>query len=80
MYGVTSEQSLELLPIIESLEKIYDGVIFFKMNAEDNKEFCKDNSIFALPATIYYKNGKKFDSIVGFCYSGIKANLDQISF
>jgi len=53
-------------PVIEELEKSYNGKIkFYKMNVEDNKKTPVKFRIRSIPTLILFKNGKVVDQIIG---------------
>jgi len=53
-------------PVIEELEKNYNGKIkFYKMNVEDNKKTPVKFRIRSIPTLILFKDGRVVDQIIG---------------
>ena len=53
-------------PVIEELEKSYNGKIkFYKMNVEDNKKTPVKFRIRSIPTLILFKGGKVVEQIIG---------------
>lgn len=55
-----------LTPIIEELaEELGDTVQFCKLNVDENQEIARDFSIRAIPALLFFRDGKKVGDLVG---------------
>ncbi len=53
-------------PIVEELAKTYAGQIkITKMNVDDNQQTASMYGIQSIPTLMLFKDGKKFDTIVG---------------
>lgn len=54
-------------PVLEELSETYtDKVTFLKLNVDENQNTPQTYSVFSIPTTILYKNGKEVGRQVGF--------------
>ncbi|MCD6147714.1 MAG: thioredoxin [Thermoplasmata archaeon] len=56
---------LLLTPIIEELEKEMEGVVFAKLNVDDNQEIAREFGIMSIPTLMIFKRGEMADMVVG---------------
>jgi thioredoxin 1 len=57
---------LIIAPIVEELAKDYAGkVVFGKLNVDENKATTMRYGITAIPALLFFKNGKLVDQVLG---------------
>ena len=55
-----------LAPILEDLEKKYDGKVkAVKINVDDEESLAVKLGIISVPTVVFYKNGKTVASVVG---------------
>ena len=53
-------------PIIEELSRDYvGGIVFGKLNVDDNREVSMKYNITSIPTLLVFKNGKLVDTIIG---------------
>ncbi len=56
----------KLSPVLDEIAQNYDGKLkIVKVNADENKETVKDNSISGLPTLLVFKDGKAVERMVG---------------
>lgn len=53
-------------PVVEQLSEEMDGVSFFKVDVDDNKETAAKFGIMSIPTMIVQKDGQVVDTIVGY--------------
>jgi len=56
---------LLLTPIIEELEKEMEGVVFAKLNVDENQEIAREFGIMSIPTLMIFKRGEMADMVVG---------------
>jgi thioredoxin 1 len=55
-----------MLPIMEELEKEYDGKMkFMKINVDENQDVSGQFNVMSIPTFIFFKNGKAVSSFIG---------------
>lgn len=55
-----------LAPIIDEIEKEYDGKIKVgNINALENQELCSEHNVMTVPTLLFFKNGKVVKTIIG---------------
>lgn len=55
-----------LAPILEDLEKKYDGKVkAVKINVDDEEHLAVKLGVISVPTVVFYKNGKTVASLVG---------------
>ena len=53
-------------PVIEKLAKDYDGKVkFCKLNVDENQQTAAKYGIMSIPTLLFFKNGKRADTVVG---------------
>lgn len=56
----------KLSPVLDEIAENYnDKIKVVKVNADENKEIMKDNSISGLPTLLIFKDGKAVERMVG---------------
>jgi thioredoxin 1 len=55
-----------LAPIFLKLEKKYVNVKFVKINVDENQELSSKFNITSIPTVLFFKEGKKTSSFIGF--------------
>ncbi len=56
----------KLSPVLDEIAEQYNGKLkVVKVNADDNKEIVKENSISGLPTLLVFKNGQAVERMVG---------------
>lgn len=56
-----------LTPVIEELEKEYNGKVkFLKVNVDNNPQVSEMYRISSIPTVMVFKNGETIDKMVGF--------------
>ena len=70
----------EMSPRLRRLSKIYNGKIAFgKLNIQNNKEVASQYHIIGIPHLVFFKNGKRINSIVGVKSTGdLKDTIDAL--
>lgn len=56
---------MQLMPIIEALEKEFPGVCFYRLDVEEYKGIANEYNVRAIPFLLFLKDGKKVDEMVG---------------
>ena len=46
-------------PILEQADKEHDGVEFYKVNVDNNRELAQESGVSGIPTLILYKDGKE---------------------
>ena len=55
-----------ITPIIEELDKDYDGVIeFYKLNIDESQDIASRYNIMSIPTVIIFKDGEVCEAIAG---------------
>ncbi|MBR3280324.1 MAG: thioredoxin family protein [Clostridia bacterium] len=54
-----------LSPILTELDKKYDDLQVYKLNADESENFLTLNNILSIPTLIFYKDGEEKERIVG---------------
>ena len=54
-----------LSPILAELDKKYNDLEIYKLNADESENFTTLNNITSIPTLIFYKDGEEKDRIVG---------------
>lgn len=62
-----------LAPILVELEKKYNEVEFYKVDADEAEEFLLLNNVTSIPTLLFYKDGQEVERIVGL------ESIDKIS-
>lgn len=56
----------KLSPVLDEIAEQYNGKLkIVKVNADENKEVVKENSISGLPTLLVFKNGQAVERMVG---------------
>ncbi len=56
----------KLSPVLDEIAEQYNGKLkIVKINADENKEVVKENSISGLPTLLVFKNGQAVERMVG---------------
>jgi len=55
-----------ITPIIEELEKDYDGkIVFRKVNTDESPDVASRFNVMSIPTLIMFKNGQVADTVIG---------------
>ncbi|MFH1675389.1 MAG: thioredoxin [bacterium] len=55
-----------ITPIVEELQKDYDGkIIFFKVNTDENADVASKYNVMSIPTLLMFKAGDVADTVVG---------------
>ncbi|KAJ3687132.1 hypothetical protein LUZ61_016296 [Rhynchospora tenuis] len=63
-----------MAPIFEALSKQFPGVVFLKVDVDEQKEVAQEYKVTAMPTFAFVKDGVKFDELVG----ADKGKLEQM--
>jgi thioredoxin 1 len=55
-----------LSPVIEELSNEMEGIVFAKVNVDENPLIAQENKVASIPTLVIYKNGKPIETMVGF--------------
>ncbi|CDS10623.1 hypothetical protein LRAMOSA11109 [Lichtheimia ramosa] len=66
-------------PIFEELAHKYPGVRFYKVDVDDVADVSQEVGIRAMPTFILYKNGEKFDEVVGADPNRLKDAISRLN-
>lgn len=55
-----------LSPVIEELSNEMEGIIFAKINVDENPLIAQEAKVASIPTLVMYKNGKPIQTMVGF--------------
>ena len=70
---------LHLTPILDKVEKDMEGVLIGKVNVEEEQALAAKYNISAIPALLFFKDGKVVDRMTGIqAESTIKATLESL--
>ena len=76
-WSQTCEPCKELLPILESLDKIYgEKIKFCEIDTKKATRLAIKEKILGLPAIVVYKNGKKIDEVIK--EDATKENIEEM--
>ncbi|WP_459129252.1 thioredoxin family protein [Guggenheimella bovis] len=65
IYGSTCEPCKALAKTLEELEFDYPFINIFKINSDQNREFCKKQRILGVPTIFFMKDGKMLEREMG---------------
>ena len=56
----------KLTPVLDEISETYNGKVkVVKVNADENKDIMKDNSVSGLPTLLVFKDGEAVERMVG---------------
>lgn len=55
-----------LSPVVDQVAEESEGIVFGKVNVDEEKELASRYGIMSIPALVLFKDGKAVDSMVGF--------------
>ena len=65
VYADWCEPCQMLTPILNELDKKYDDLQIYKLNADESENFLTLNNIMSIPTLIFYKDGEEKERTVG---------------
>jgi thioredoxin 1 len=57
---------IQLIPVLEEIEKERNDVKFFKFNADDDMSLVRDFSVASLPTVVVFRDGEEIGRVNGF--------------
>lgn len=65
-WGPRCAPCLALMPAVERLEQRYDDSFrLVKVNANENRQICRDLKVFGLPTFVLYRDGQEVRRLTG---------------
>ncbi|MFX0162202.1 MAG: thioredoxin [Candidatus Hodarchaeota archaeon] len=64
-------------PIFEKIAGKYDGVLFLKVNTDENPDMAYNLNISSIPTFIIFKGGKEFTRVIGAAPDKLEKAISQ---
>ena len=67
-----------IAPKFQVMSEEFKDVVFYKVDVDENDETAESQGISAMPTFIFYRDGKKVDSLTGASEAKLRQKLDQL--